>query len=84
MITSVDFKNESVVAILSGKSDMDKQINIKKVDIDGETMNVDYSVNVGEKKSYVTAPVYLFSVPMDKGLKSVVFNSGEKKTAIQL
>jgi len=62
-VTPIDFTKNKVVAIFTKPTDVQTTIDLGKVIIKGEDLTLTYQLKQGEKQSFKSSALLLFSVP---------------------
>jgi len=62
-VTPIDFTKNKVVAIFTKPTDVQTTIDLGKVIINGEDLTLTYQLKQGEKQSFKSSALLLFSVP---------------------
>ncbi len=84
-IDTVDFNANAVIGIALQPTDIKTDLKIEKVEKSGETLNVYVSLVKGEKQSFTTKPVVLFSVSKLVDVKNLeLFIDGNNKDVLPL
>ena len=62
-ITPIDFTQNKVVAIFTKPSDLKTNIQLDRASVHGEILTANYNIDQGEKQSFKSSALILFTVP---------------------
>ncbi len=84
-VDKVDFGTEAVVGIALQPTDLATEMKIDKMEKVGNTLNVYLTITRGDKQTFTTKPLTLFSLPKNTGVDQVeLYIEGEKKASGRL
>ncbi len=82
IVTPIDFNKERIAGILINPTDIKTEFNIISVKEVNTSLQIVYTLEEGEKQSFIATPVYLFKIPKNNTLQSIEFVHDNHRSTI--